>query len=117
MIDLEKKPYGAFFAADEGMATNILASRLAQLVQARMLTKKPYARDKRKVVYALTEKGLAFMPILLELANGSAQHDPQTGAPPQWIALVNKDTATLYGRNHGFSWCHAWRSFVSFMLT
>ena len=58
-IDLGKKPYGAFFAADEGMATNILASRLAQLVQPGMLAKKPHVTDQRKEVYRLTERGLA----------------------------------------------------------
>lgn len=75
------------------MATNILASRLAQLVQTGMLEKKSYATEQRKAVYGLTEKGLAFMPSLLEVANGCAQHDPQTGAPPVWIALVKADKA------------------------
>jgi hypothetical protein len=46
----------------------------------------------------LTEKGLAFMPSLLEVANGSAQNDPQTGAPPVWIALVKADKAKLISR-------------------
>lgn len=31
--DFEKKTDGAFFAADEGMVTHMLAGRLAQLVQ------------------------------------------------------------------------------------
>ena len=79
-IDLGQKPDGAFFAADEGMATNILASRLVHLVQARMLAKQPYATDQRKEVYRLTEKRVAFMPSLLEVAYGSAQHDSQTSA-------------------------------------
>ena len=63
-----------------------------------MLEKKPHATDKRKEVYELTEKGLDLMPILLELANWSAQHDPQTGAPPAWIAMVNADKAKLISR-------------------
>jgi hypothetical protein len=71
-----KKTYGEFLESDEGIATNILASRLAQLVQTGILEKKPHATDKRKEVYALTEKGLDLIPILLELANWSAQHDP-----------------------------------------
>lgn len=72
LIDLGKKPDRAFFAADEGMATHILASRLAHLVQAGMLAKKSYAPEQRKAVYGLTEKGRAFMPSLLEVANGTA---------------------------------------------
>ena len=71
-----KKTYGEFLESDEGIATNILASRLAQLEQKGVLLKKPHDTDKRKEVYALTEKGLDLIPILLELANWSAQHDP-----------------------------------------
>jgi DNA-binding HxlR family transcriptional regulator len=74
---------------EEGIATNILASRLAQLEQKGILVKKPSETDKRKEVYSLTEKGLDLIPILLELASWGAQHDPQTGAPQEWIALVN----------------------------
>lgn len=95
IIYFGKKTYGEFFAADEGIATNILASRLTQLVQTGILTKKPHTTDQRKEVYTLTEKGLDLIPILLELANWSAQHDPQTGAPPAWIAQVNADKATM----------------------
>jgi DNA-binding HxlR family transcriptional regulator len=86
-----KKTYGEFLELEEGIATNILASRLAQLEQKGILVKKPSETDKRKEVYSLTEKGLDLIPILLELASWGAQHDPQTGAPQEWIALVNAD--------------------------
>jgi hypothetical protein len=49
-------------------------------------------------VYALTEKGLDLIPILLELANWSAQHDPQTGASQVWIAMVNEDKEKMIRR-------------------
>jgi hypothetical protein len=38
-------------------------------------TKKPSPSDKRKEGYVLTEKGLDLIPVLVELANWSAQHD------------------------------------------
>lgn len=88
-----KKTYGEFLDSDEGIATNILASRLEQLVENGILVKKPYAADKRKDVYALTEKGLDLIPILMEMGNWGAQHDPKTGAPKAWIDLVNADKA------------------------
>lgn len=53
--------------------------------------------DKRKRCYRLTEKGLDFMPILREVANGSAERDPQTGIPPMWIAMMNEYKAKLLG--------------------
>ena len=89
MVYFGKKTYGEFLELEEGIATNILASRLAQLEQKGILVKKPSETDKRKEVYSLTEKGLDLIPILLELASWGAQHDPQTGAPQEWIALVN----------------------------
>lgn len=86
-----KQTYGEFLDSDEGIATNILANRLAQLEEKGILTKTPSETDKRREVYALTDKGLDLIPILLEMANWSARHDPKTGAPQAWIDLVNAD--------------------------
>lgn len=86
-----KKTYGEFLESEEKMATNILASRLARLEQLGILVKKPSVVDRRKEEYALTEKGLDLIPVLAEMANWSADHDPQTGAPPAWIALMRAE--------------------------
>jgi len=86
-----KKTYGEFLASEEGMATNILASRLARLEEQGILMKQPSGQDKRKEEYVLTEKGLDLIPVLVEMANWSAEYDPQTGAPAAWIALMKAD--------------------------
>jgi DNA-binding HxlR family transcriptional regulator len=86
-----KKTYGEFLASEEGMATNILASRLAHLEQQGILVKKLSEKDKRKEEYVLTEKGLDLIPVLVEMANWSAEHDPQTAAPAAWIALMKAE--------------------------
>jgi DNA-binding HxlR family transcriptional regulator len=91
MVYFGKKTYGEFLASDEGIATNILASRLVQLEQQGLLVKKPDETDKRKEVYFLTDKGLDLIPILLDLASWGAQHDPHTAAPTAWIARVKAD--------------------------
>lgn len=83
-----KKTYTEFLASEEGIATNILANRLAYLEQQGILTKQPRTTNERKEMYALTEKGLDLIPLLVEMANWSAKHDPQTGAPADWIALM-----------------------------
>jgi DNA-binding HxlR family transcriptional regulator len=93
-----KRTYGEFLASDEGIASNILASRLLQLEQKGILIKKPHVNDKRKELYFLTEKGLDLIPILLEMAAWSALHDPDTSAPPDWIALVNADKPAMIRR-------------------
>ena len=86
-----KKTYGDFLASEEGMATNILASRLAHLEQQGILVKTPFPADKRKEEYTLTEKGLDLIPVLVEMANWSAEYDPDTAAPAAWIALMKAD--------------------------
>ena len=86
-----KNTFGEFLASEEGMATNILANRLAHMEQQGLLMKKRSEQDKRKEEYALTEKGLDLIPILVEMANWSAMYDPGTAAPAAWIALMKAD--------------------------
>ncbi|HLJ36215.1 MAG TPA: helix-turn-helix domain-containing protein [Ktedonobacteraceae bacterium] len=93
-----KNTYGEFLDSEEGMATNILASRLARLEQQGNLVKKPSPSDKRKEEYVLTEKGLDLIPVLVEMANWSARYDPQTGAPAAWIALMEAEREKMIQR-------------------
>ena len=57
------------------MATNILASRLADLERQGILVKRLSEKDKRKEEYVLTEKGLDLIPVLVEMANWGTEHD------------------------------------------
>jgi DNA-binding HxlR family transcriptional regulator len=95
IIYFGKKTYGEFLASEEGMATNILASRLAHLEHQGILVKRHSEKDKRKEEYALTEKGLDLIPVLVEMANWSAEYDPHTAAPASWIALMKADRENM----------------------
>lgn len=50
-----------------GIARNILSDRLAKLVAGDILARTPDAADRRKVVYSLTPKGEALLPVVLAL--------------------------------------------------
>lgn len=91
-----KRTYGEFLRSEEGIATNVLASRLAQLEANGILIKEPHPSDKRKEVYTLTEKGLALIPILLEMSGWSAQYDPHTTAPQEFVASVYADRDGMF---------------------
>ena len=93
-----KKTYGEFLASEEGMATNILASRLAHLEHQGILVKQLFEKDKRKKEYVLTEKGLDLIAVLVDMANWSAQYDPHTAAPAAWIALMNVEREKMIRR-------------------
>jgi DNA-binding HxlR family transcriptional regulator len=70
-----KKTYGEFLKSEEGIATNVLASRLAFLEEQGIISRTPCPDDRRKDFCTLTEKGLDLIPILLNIVLWSAKHD------------------------------------------
>ena len=77
-----KKTYGEFLKSEEGIATNVLASRLAFLEEQGILAKAPSPDDRRKDFYTLTEKGLDLIPIVLNIVLWSAKHDAKSYVRP-----------------------------------
>jgi DNA-binding HxlR family transcriptional regulator len=59
---------------NEGIATNVLSERLARLEGAGVLLKDRDPDDGRRRIYRPTERGLALIPVLLELAIWGADH-------------------------------------------
>jgi DNA-binding HxlR family transcriptional regulator len=54
--------------SEEGIATNILASRLRQLVAGGLLTRDP-ARRGQRAAYSLTEAGIQVLPVMVALGS------------------------------------------------
>jgi DNA-binding HxlR family transcriptional regulator len=75
-----KRSYGDFARSSEGIATNILASRLQQLEESGILERLPDAEDGRKEHFRLTAKGLDLIPLLLQMAAWSERYDPRSEA-------------------------------------
>jgi DNA-binding HxlR family transcriptional regulator len=59
--------------SEEGIATNILASRLKDLVAAGLLTREETRRGQR-AAYSLTEPGIQVLPIMVALGNWGLAH-------------------------------------------
>ncbi len=55
------------FQAGLGIARNILSNRLARMVEGGILDRSADPIDGRKVVYALSDKGKALLPVVLAL--------------------------------------------------
>ena len=55
------------FQAGLGIARNILSDRLSKLVNGDILERSPDPTDKRRVIYSLSEKGAALLPVILAL--------------------------------------------------
>ncbi|MBI0475838.1 transcriptional regulator [Sphingomonas sp. MA1305] len=55
------------FQSELGIARNILANRLARLVDHGILQRAAMPADRRKIRYSLTEKGYALLPTMVAL--------------------------------------------------
>ena len=55
------------FQSELGIARNILANRLARLVEHGILERRALPEDRRKIEYRLTEKGFALLPTMIAL--------------------------------------------------
>lgn len=89
-----KKTYGEFLKSEEGIATNVLASRLAFLEAQGILSRAPSPDDGRKDFYTLTEKGLDLIPIMLSVVLWSAKYDSKS------YVLRNKEFVTRLSESH-----------------
>lgn len=97
MIFRGKRTYGEFLKSEEGFATNILASRLAHLIDAGLVQREPDAADGRSDRYSLTEKGLDLIPMVFEMVVWSAKYDPQSEAKRilRLVDLIRKDNRAI----------------------
>jgi DNA-binding HxlR family transcriptional regulator len=62
-----KNTYGDFLKSAEGIATNILASRLQLLEENKIIEKLEHPDSKAKNLYRLTQKGIDLLPIIIEI--------------------------------------------------
>lgn len=67
MLIRGKKTFKEFSASSEHIAPGILSSRLKWLEENNLLTKRKLPDNRKENIYILTEKGIAFTPIIVEL--------------------------------------------------
>ena len=93
------------FQAGLGIARNILSNRLAKLVEGEILERNPDPADRRKVVYSLSAKGEALLPVVLALRQWGEDWghgcqeiflaDKRDGMPVRRIAVLAHDGREL----------------------
>ena len=70
------------FQSELGIARNILANRLARLVDKGILERRPCADDRRKIEYCLTDKGYALLPTMVSLRQWGERWETRVPAFP-----------------------------------
>lgn len=74
MMFFNKSTYGDFLKSAEGIATNILASRLQSLEENKLIEKLSHPDSKAKVLYKLTQKAIDLLPIIVEIHLWADKH-------------------------------------------
>ncbi len=90
-----KRHFREMMASDEGIASNILTTRLKRLEQWGIIERRPDEQNRRQVVYSLTPKGVDLAPVLVEIAIWSSKYDPHTKVNPAWVRRARRDRESL----------------------
>jgi len=76
MMFAGKRHFREFLASHEKISTNILADRLAMLVDIGIITRADDPSHRLKAIYSLTEKGIDLLPIIAQISRWSRNHMP-----------------------------------------
>jgi DNA-binding HxlR family transcriptional regulator len=69
-----KRHFNELLSSAEGIATNLLADRLAMLEKEKIIRKEKDSQHKQKIIYSLTPKGIDLVPIILSIGLWSEKH-------------------------------------------
>lgn len=95
LVFARKRHFRDFLASPEGIASNILASRLRTLEMQGIVSRRVDPDSARKVIYELTSKGIDLVPVLLELIRWGAKYDSKTAAPEAFTRRIDRDREGL----------------------
>lgn len=95
LMDAKACTYGDFLKAPEGIATNILASRLQGLEEHGIIQKLEHPESKVKVLYKLTKKGIDLLPIMVEINLWAEKYFPIPADRKAMLKEAKKDKATF----------------------
>lgn len=79
MMFANHRTYGELHGSSlEGIATNILASRLKRLMDEGLITATADPGHKQRTIYSLTEKAIALVPVMVQLGAWGVRYLPAT---------------------------------------
>ena len=93
LMDAKECTYGDFLKSPEGIATNILATRLQNLEENKLIEKLEHPDSKAKVLYKLTRKGIDLVPVMIELSLWAEKYCSIAEDRKAMLKVVKKDKA------------------------
>lgn len=90
-----KRHYNEFLEGGEKVSTSVLGDRLRKLEQRGIISKGEDTVKKSRIRYSLTEKGIALLPMLVEMIVWGGIYDKSTEATREFIEKALKDREAL----------------------
>lgn len=90
-----KRFYKDFAAAGEGISTNILADRLERLEVSGVISKSPDPEHGKRYIYALTQKGVDLLGVMLAIMDWAEKYDEYTEIPREFARELSQNRAEL----------------------
>ena len=87
--------YYEFMEAGEGISTNVLASRLLDLENNGIISKKRDPLKGSRFIYSLTQKGTELLPMMLAMMDWSEKYDNKTEVPREFITKLRTEPEKL----------------------
>ena len=93
----QKKTFSEFAQSNEKIASNILSDRLNRLENMDIVSKGKLPGNKKTNLYTLTEKGIDFLPLIVEYILWSNKHLHQhiSVEAKQFANALNQDKASI----------------------
>jgi DNA-binding HxlR family transcriptional regulator len=85
-----------------GVARNVLAARLERLVAEGILEKVAYQERPQRYEYVLTDKGLDFWPVMVELLQWGDRYAAKAGPP---VVIRHRDCGGMLGERRVCTRC------------
>ena len=95
LMDAKERTYGDFLKSPEGIATNILASRLQNLEENGLIEKLQHPDSKAKVLYKLTRKGIDLVPVMIEISLWAEKYFTILAERKAMLKEVKKDKSAF----------------------
>lgn len=92
-----RRSYGALLGHnEEGIASNILASRLKHLTACGLLTRSTDPNHQQKGIYSLTEAAIQLVPLLIQMAVWGIRHTHPSKAAIRRVQMLEKGGPSLW---------------------
>jgi DNA-binding HxlR family transcriptional regulator len=90
---LGRRYFGDFLAASERISSKTLTDRLQRLERAKLIVRVPDPADQRRARYFLTDDGLDFLPVLIEMAIWGSVRHPTPRLSGETVERMRSDRA------------------------